>query len=160
MKFEESVRLAHKVTAMGEKNLDLSNYVRAYLIIAGAKGMIAHYGGPLSKAINGTQVLPILKKVQNIRPESPELLFGLGSFYLLAPKLAGGDLNSAGEYLKKTIEADPLFVDAYVRLAQFYKLKGDKEKYDFYINKAGEIDPQNELFLDIAKGRCNFICVE
>ena len=159
MKFDDAVKLAHKVQDQGMAKVDLSNYVRAILLIAGAKGMIAHYGGPLSKAINGTAVMPNLKKAQRIQPNSAGVTFGLGSFYFLAPKIVGGSKEKAEAYLKKTIELDPNFVDAYVRIAQLYKIKGDNAKYKDYLRKAGEIDPQNEILLDFLSGACKFICV-
>ena len=86
-------------------------------------------------------------------------MFGLGSFYLLAPAFAGGDINKAEEYLKKALAADPLFADVYVRLAQVYKLKGDKDNYRFYLEKAFKVDPENQLAVDIKSGKCKFICV-
>jgi len=159
MNFQESARLALKVIQQGRKNVDLSNYVRAYAMYAGAKGMIAHYGGPLSKAVNGLAVKPNLLKAQKLQPGSPAVLFGLGSYYFLAPVIAGGDKNKAEVFLKKSIEADPLFADSYVRLAQLYRIKGDEEKYNYYMSKVVEIDPQNVLFLDHKSGKCKFICV-
>lgn len=159
MDFNRAVKLAQKVLEHGQDKVDLSNYVRAYLMYAGAKGMIAHYGGPLSKIFNGTAVMPNLKKAQKLQPDSAGVLFGLGSFYLLAPALAGGDLNEAEAYLTKAVAADQLFADAYVRLAQLYRLKGDDNKYDFYLSRALTIDPKNELALDIKSGSCKFICV-
>lgn len=86
-------------------------------------------------------------------------MFGMGSFYLLAPAIAGGSLDKAEEYLKKAINTDPLFADSYVRIGQLYKLKGDNEKYEMYLNKAFEVDPLNELASDIKSGRCGFICI-
>jgi tetratricopeptide (TPR) repeat protein len=159
MDFEKSVQLARKVIGQGADNVDLSNYVRSYAMMAGAKGMIAHYGGPLSKAINGIAVMSNLRKAERLQPDSPGVLFGLGSFYLLAPGFAGGNVDKAGPYLEKAIKIDPGFSDAYVRLAQFYKLKRDNEKYQAYLNKALEIDPQSELALDIKNGNCKFICI-
>jgi tetratricopeptide (TPR) repeat protein len=157
--FENSVRLASKVVRQGRNNVDLSNYTRSLLIIAGAKGMLAHFGGPVSKVINGAGVFSTLKEAELLQPNSPGVLFGIGCFYLLAPPLIGGDKNKALEYLQRAVKADPLFADACVRLAQAYRLKGDKEKYELYLQKAREIDPQNELVLDIRSGRCGFICV-
>jgi len=157
--FNGSVRLAYKVIEQGRDKVDLSNYVRALLLVAGAKGMIAHYGGSLSKAINGTKVMPNLRKAKKLKPDSAGVTFGLGSYYLLAPALAGKDLVKAEEYLKRTIEIDPLFADAYVRLAQLYKLKGEKEKFQKYLSYAQDIDPGNELAQDIQSGECRFICV-
>ncbi|MDD5097251.1 MAG: hypothetical protein PHU59_02025 [Candidatus Omnitrophica bacterium] len=158
MDFEESVRLALKVIQQGRDKVDLSNYARAYSMYAGAKGMIAHYGGPFSKAVNGLAVKPNLDKAAKLQPDAAGVLFGLGSYYLLAPALAGGDKIKAEVYLKKAIAADPLFADIYVRLAQLYKIKGDKEKYGGYLAKALEIDPGNELALDTQSGKCKFIC--
>jgi tetratricopeptide (TPR) repeat protein len=157
--YDKSVALARQVIEMGQAQVDKSNYVRAYLLVAGGKGMIAHYGGPLSKVINGTAVLPYLKKAQALQPDAAGVLFGLGSFYLLAPSLAGGDRAKALEYLEKAVAADPYFADAYVRLAQVYKIKGDSSKYDLYMKRALEIDPGNALALDAQSKKCKFICV-
>jgi tetratricopeptide (TPR) repeat protein len=158
LELDEAVRLASKVINQGPGNVDLSNFVRAYLIYGGTKGLIAHRGGPLSKVINGTVVLSYLKKAQSLQPDSAGVLLGMGSFYLLAPTFAGGDLEKAQDYLGKAIAADPLSADAYARIAQLYMFKGDNQKYGEYLNKAQEIDPKSELTLDIKSGECKFVC--
>lgn len=156
--FNGSVKLAAQVARMGQGKVDRSNIVRAYLLLGGNKGMIAHYGGALSKMINGTQVLPYLKKAQALKPDDAGVLFGLGSFYFMAPALVGGDRVKALEYLERAVKVDPLFADAYVRLAQIYNMQGDKAKYKSYLTKALSIDPQNVLALDARAGKCKFIC--
>jgi Tfp pilus assembly protein PilF len=113
----------------------------------------------LSKIINGTQVLPNLKKAEGLQPDSSAVSFGLGSFYFLAPIIAGGNRQKAKEYLEKTIETDPLFADAYIRLAQLYKMLGDEKTSKDYLNKALDIDPQNTLVQDFRSGRCKFACI-
>ena len=158
-RFNEAVKLSLKVQRQGRERVDLSNLVRAYCIYAGAKGMIASNGGPLSKVINGTQVLPNLKKAEKLQPHSPAVLFGLGSFHFLAPGIIGGNLDKAIEYLKKAIEVDPLFADSYVRLAQVYKARGDRKSYNEYMSRALEIDPENDLARDEESGVCKFNCV-
>lgn len=158
MDFTGSVRLASKVIQQGQDKVDLSNYARAYAMYAGSKGMLAHYGGLFSKAIDGLAVKTNLDKAQKLQPDSPAVLFGLGSYYLLAPVIAGGNKNKAEEYLNKALEVDPFFADVYVRLAQLAKIRGEKEKYNSYMSKALELDPGNELALDTTSGRCKFIC--
>lgn len=158
LKLNDAVRLVSKVIGQGQENVDLSNYVRAYLIYGGTKGLIAHRGGPVSKLINGTVVLSYLKKAESLQPNGAGVLLGVGSYYLLAPSIAGGSLNKAEGYLKKAIVADPLLADAYVRLAQLYKFKGDNQKYELNIRKALEIEPKNELVIDIKSGECRFVC--
>lgn len=149
--YDEAVALGYKVLKMGRDAVDRSNYVRAYLIIAGAKGMIASGGGPISKLINGTQVLPLLKKARSLQPDSAGVEFGLGSFYLLAPGFAGGDLNKASEHLRKAIEIDPLFADAYVRLAQACQRRGDRDGFFSNLARARELDPLNFLLASVEK---------
>ncbi|MBD3271366.1 MAG: tetratricopeptide repeat protein [Elusimicrobia bacterium] len=156
---KETIRLAAHVIDLGRANVDLSNYVRAHLIVGGAKGMRAYYGGPIAKVIHGLPVKSYLNKAQELQPNNPGVYFGLGSYYLLSPGIAGGDLEKAEEYIRKAIDKDPLFADAYVRLAQVFKRKGNQEKFEEYIQKALDIDPDNELANDIQKGLCRFICV-
>lgn len=156
--FNEAARLALRVVGQGRQRVDLTNYTRAYLLYAGAKGMIAHYGGPISKIINGAAVFPALEAAQRLIPEYPGVYYGLGSFYLLAPEVIGKDLDKAKEYLEKAIKADPFFADAYVRLAQVYQLKGNEIDAQIYLNKALAVDSENELALDIKNGTCKFIC--
>ncbi|MCF7908287.1 MAG: tetratricopeptide repeat protein [Candidatus Omnitrophica bacterium] len=157
-KFNEAAKLALKVIKQGPEASDIDNFSRAYLIFAGSKGLIASKGGPLSKLINGTQVLPNLKRAEKLRPDAPEVLFGLGNFYFLAPGIAGGNLDKAQDYLKRCLKKDPSFADAYVRLAQVYKAKNNAEQYELYLKKAKAIDPLNELLNDELSGECKFNC--
>lgn len=158
--FQQTVRLAKKVIRMGRERVNDYTYARAYLILGGTKGMLAHFGGPLAKMINGPQILPHLKKAQAILPNAAGVDFGLGAYYLLAPAIGGGDVDKAREYLERAIEKDPLLADAYVRLAQVYKVKGDQEQFSHYLNKALEIDPRNILANDVKSQTCHFICFD
>lgn len=138
--------------------VDDGTAARAYVIYGLSKGMLAHYGGPLSKTIDGLASGSALKKAEKLRPGDPVVLFGVGSYYLLAPVVAGKDLGKAERYLKDAVTSDPLFVDAYVRLAQVYKAKGDMEKYRKHMEKALAIDPNSELAQDVDGGSCRFVC--
>ena len=157
--FKTTVELARKVIGQGRDAVDLSNYTRAYLLFAGGKGMLASTGGIFAKIGEGTQVLPNLKKAEKLQPDSPAVLFGLGSFYFLAPGIAGGNIDKAKGYLERAVSLDPLFADAYVRLAQVYRAKGDSQKFEEFLSRALEIDPQNTLAGDARSKTCKFICV-
>ncbi len=159
MDFAKAAGYAHQVTELGAKNVDKPNFVRAYGLYAASKGMMAHYGGMIAKISNGYAVIKHLSQARNIDPDSPTVNFGFGAYYMLIPKLLGRDLDKAEEFLNKAIAKDPLFPDPYVRLAQIYKERKDEAKYEFYLNKALELDPQNELALDAKTGACKFICV-
>ena len=83
MSFEDTVKLMLSVIKQGKDNVDKTNFVRAHCLYAGAKGMIAHYGGPLSKAVNGAAVMRHLRIAQDIQPDNIAVFFGMGSYYLL-----------------------------------------------------------------------------
>lgn len=159
LNFKEAIKLSEKVLRQGRDKVDIRNYARAYLIIGGSRGMLARRGGPLAKVFNGVQALPNLKKAEALQPNSAAVLYGLGSFYFLAPPLAGGDRNKAKDYLQRAIKADPLLADAYVRLAQVHKNNRDVPKARELLKKALEIDPNNALALDAISNKCKFACV-
>lgn len=158
-KFDASIVLTGKVINHQSENVDKANFLRAHGLYAAAKGMIAHYGGPVSKAINGAGVWKHLGIIQELAPDSAVVNFGLGSYYMLIPVAFNRDLDKAKAYLEKAINKDPLFPDPYVRLAQIYQYEGDKKKYEENIVKALALDPKNELALDIKIGTCKFICL-
>lgn len=157
--FKKTINLAVTVTRQGKRNVDVSNYTISFLLRAAANGMRAYHGGPMAKVMYGLGVLPTLRKAQRLQPESPAVLFGLGSFYFLSPSIAGGNRQKALKYFKRTIEIDPFFTDAYVRLAQYYRLTGDEEQYRAYLGKATHIDSKNILLNDFTGGECYFGCV-
>lgn len=158
MDFEGAIRLGKKVLAAGPSRADKTSITAAYLIVGDSKGMLAYYGGPVAKAVHGIAVAGYLRAAEKLQPGTAAVDFSIGSYYLLAPPAAGRDMNKAEEYLKRSIASDPRFADAYVRLAQVYRMKSDMDRYREYLNKALEIDPENELGLDIRSGRCKFVC--
>ncbi len=143
--YGRSIALASKVIRQGRQKVDLTNYTRAYLTIGGAKAMLADEGGIFSKLFQGTQILGYLKKAQELQPHSAGVLFGLGSFYALAPGIAGGDAEKGLALLKETIEVDPRFADAYARLAQIYYRRNEKDLARKYLADAQRLDPLNPL---------------
>ncbi len=157
--FKGCVELARKVIDQGKDAVDPTNYTRAYLLFAGGQGMLANSGGVLAKVLEGSQVLPSLKKAEQLQPDSPAVLFGLGSYYLMAPGIAGGNIDKAKSCLEKAVGIDPFFADAYVRLAQVYKVKGDNKKFQENLNRALEIEPQNALAKDANSKNYKFICI-
>lgn len=159
-RFEEAAGFAAEVISRGSKKTDSVHYSRAYVLYGGSKGMVAFYGGLISKLVNGPKVLSWIRKAEQLRSNNSAAWWGYGSYYLLAPKAVGGNINKAQMYLERTIAAEPLFPDPYVRLAQVYLVRGDRKNYQRYLEKALELDPQNELALDIKTNTCNFVCVE
>ncbi|MBU1043098.1 MAG: tetratricopeptide repeat protein [Candidatus Omnitrophica bacterium] len=158
--YDQAAKLSDRIIRRGKKLADRHTLTRAYLIFAGSKGMIAYNGGLLSAFINGSPVFTNLKRARTLMPDSPEVYYGLGCFYFLAPGAYGGNIDKAKEYLEQAIALDPQIIDAYVRLAQIYKFHGDIDKFDYYLNLALSKEPQNFLANDVKSNTCNFICLE
>ncbi len=95
------------------------------------------------------QVFDFAKKAKEINPKLPEVYLGLGCYYLLAPKVAGGNIERAIEELQCALQIAPEFCTACARLAQAYKKKGDLDKYNSYFKRAKELDPGNEVVKEL-----------
>ena len=148
-RYRECLRLVEQVVHLGRERVDLSNYVRALALVGGAKGGLADQGGPVAKLRYGTQVKSYLSEAQQLQPDSLAVLIGMGSFYVMAPPLIGGDLDEGIEYLRRAIAEDPRAAVAYARLAQAYHKKGDQAAFRSYLEKALEIDSQDEIALEL-----------
>jgi tetratricopeptide (TPR) repeat protein len=157
-RFHDAANFALIIVRREIGEIDTTTYARAHLIYAGAKGMIAHFGGPMSRLLNGFVVMPTLHDAQNLKPDSPEVLYGFGCYYLLAPRGMGKNIRLAKYYLERVVDDEPLFSDGFARLAQVYKMNGDLRKYNELLDAALELDPQSELALDIKNNTCRFIC--
>ncbi|HQP10674.1 MAG TPA: hypothetical protein PKV41_04750 [Candidatus Omnitrophota bacterium] len=158
--WEEMIRLSAKVIRKGKDHCDRLSFAKAHAFFGAAKGMLFYFGGPWAKLKNGYASVRHLKIVEKLVPGSDIYYFSWGNYLAVSPKAFGGNLDKAQEYFLKTIALKPHFADAYARLAQVYRKKGDKKLYEEYLAKALAIDGQNELALDIKTGACHYICLE
>lgn len=148
-KFSQALKILKQV--LRQPGLGKEDKALAYVFIGSINAKRASSGGFLSKVSYGTRVKGFFEKARDIAPDLPEAHLGLGTFYLLAPRIAGGNLDKAVKELEYTVTLAPDFATANVRLAQAYKKKGDFEKYNFYLKRARELDPENEILKQIEK---------
>jgi len=146
-KFQDALKLLSLATRSAD--LDKENLALAYLIMGSINAKKASQGGIFSKLAYGMRVRGFFEKAKDIAPDMSEAHLGLGSFYLLAPKIVGGDVDKAVEELECAVKLTPDFASANARLAQAYRQKGNSRKYDFYIKRAKELDPGNEIVKEI-----------
>lgn len=145
--FREALALLKQ--ALSFPDLDRENKAMVYMLIGSVNAKRAKQGGFLSKVAYGTRILGYFEKARSFAPELPEVRLGLGSFYLLAPKIAGGNIDLAIEELEYAVKLTPDFATANARLAQAYRQKGDIQKYEIYIRRAKQLDPHNEVVREI-----------
>ncbi len=138
---------------LSQPKLDKENKAIAYMLIGSIHANLAGKGGLLSKITYGTRIGGNFEKAKRLAPELSEVRMALGTFYLLAPKIIGGNLDKAQEELECAVKLTPDFATANARLAQVYKLKNDLENYEFYFRRAEELDSENEVLKELAESK-------
>jgi tetratricopeptide (TPR) repeat protein len=128
--------------------LQKDNLALAYMMLGSINARRVSKSWFLGKIKYGAQIRRYLLKAGELAPDLPEAHMTLGSFYLLAPKIIGGDLDKAILELNTAVSLAPDFATACARLAQAYKKKGNLESYNFYLQRAKELDPENEVLYE------------
>ena len=148
---EDNLNIALKLIrkALGEKGLDRESRALAYMMLGSVNSRRSAKGKFFSKIKYGTRIKGYFLKAKELAPHLPEVHLGLGTFYLKAPAIVGGNLDKAVQELETAVRIAPDFATANARLAQAYQKKGDLEKYNFYIKRAKELDPQNEVLKEL-----------
>ncbi|MBU3958344.1 MAG: tetratricopeptide repeat protein [Candidatus Omnitrophica bacterium] len=146
-KFEEASGILQEV--LGQPDLDRENKALVYMLMGSINAKKASLGGFLYKVAYGTRVGGFFVKAKTLAPDLSEVRLGLGTFYLLAPRIVGGNIDKAIQELEYAVKLTPDFATVNARLAQAYKKKGDVDKFNLYILKAEELDPENEALREI-----------
>lgn len=146
-RFKDALRILS--TVLRQPDLDRENQALGLLLIGAVNAKRSSQGGVLGKVVYGMRIKSYFDKAKSLAPDLTEVRLGLGSFYLLAPKIAGGSVDAAIEELEYAVKLAPAFATANARLAQAYRMKGDLEKSEVYRKRAEELDPENEALREI-----------
>ena len=146
-KFKAALEILKQV--LGQPDLDRENKALAYMLMGSINARKSSLGGLFCKIVYGTRVKGYFQKAKKLAPDLSEVRLGLGSFYLLAPAIAGGDVDQAIKELEYAVKLAPDFATANARLAQAYKKKGNLKKYNFYIQRVRKLDPENEVLKEL-----------
>ncbi|MCM8795723.1 MAG: tetratricopeptide repeat protein [Candidatus Omnitrophica bacterium] len=130
------------------ETLDKENKALVYMLM-GCIHTKKSKSGPFCKIIYGLNIKRYFLKAKELAPDLAEVYLGLGTFYLLAPKFAGGDIDKAIVELECAVRLAPEFATANARLAQAYKKKNDWVKFNFYLTRTKELDPENEVLKEL-----------
>lgn len=146
-KLDEAQSLIEKVL----KNTceDSEDYALALMMLGTINSRRSAKSWFFGKIAYGAQIKGHFLKAKEIAPDLPEVHLGLGTFYLLAPAIFGGNIDKAKEELELAVEIAPTFATANARLAQVYLRKGNIERYSFYLKRTRSLDPENEVLKEI-----------
>lgn len=146
-RIEEALKLTKQ--ALRSKSLSKENKAMAFMMLGAINSKRSSRGLLVNKLLYGTQIKSFFLKAIKIDPQLAEAHLGLGTFYLKAPAIAGGNLDKAIEELATALRLAPDFATATARLAQAYKKKGDLDNYKIYLQRAEELDPGNEALEEL-----------
>jgi len=155
--FHQAHALARRLIGK-KKDLSKYHYMASLVLAAGARGFTAPRNWLLAIPAY-FEVTGHFREAKRLMPESAEVLYGLGCFHLLTPSFVGGDIDLAISMLEKSRRLTPLNTQVYVRLAQAYRAKNDESAYRKNIDRAHEIDAQDELLADYLSGEKGFLDV-
>jgi len=157
---KDFIRSYRTASQMIEKKNELSrfHFTVSLMIAAGSKGIITR-NNPLKAIPAYFEVNGYLKAAQKTMPDSAEVFYAVGSYHLLTPAIAGGNLDKAIFLLEKSRQLTPLNPAVYIRLAQAYRAKGFPAVSQKYLSQAIELDPRDDLLLDDVSGEKVFLDV-
>jgi tetratricopeptide (TPR) repeat protein len=147
-KFDDASKILKQL--LSRPDLSLEDRAIVYMLM-GSINAKKSLGGLFYKIAYGTRIKGHFEKALVLAPDLAEVRLGLGTFYLLAPGIAGGNIDKAILELEYAVKLTPDFATANARLAQAYKKKGDLEKYNFYLQRAKELDPGNEVVEEVLR---------
>lgn len=133
------------------KSLDRENRALAYLTLGAINSWRATHGWPINMIQYGTQIKCYFQRAEEICPDLAETHLGMGTFFLKAPAVIGGNIDNAIKELELAIKIAPNFASANARLAQAYQKIGLEDEFSYYFNKAKKLDPQNEVLKEITE---------
>ena len=144
---KDALKLVNR--ALVSSRSDKENQALAYVMLGTINASRAARGGFFSKITYGLRIKGYFLKASKLAPDLPEAHLAIGTFYLSAPKIMGGNLDLAIQELEQAVHIAAGFATANARLAYAYRTKGNLEKYNYYLKRARELDPQNEVIREI-----------
>ena len=147
-KLDQALKIINKVLKLKDKSISRENRGMAYMVL-GSINSRRSTGGLLSKVAYGTQIKGNLLKAKELAPDCAEVHLALGTFYLKAPGIVGGNIDEALKELEIADKLAPNFSTVQGRLAQVYQKLGNKEKFEYYLKRTKELDMRNETLTEI-----------
>lgn len=101
----DAIALCREV--LGRRDAPREALAKARVVLIGAEASEAYGHGLVSLIHYAFGVLPALKEAASTDPQSPEVHFALGRYYLHAPAFLGGDARKAASELDLARRLDP-----------------------------------------------------
>lgn len=120
--YREGYDLAQQAVAADDSNAD------AHFALFATMGRVMLADGVTLNPFSLVRVNRELERALELNPQHSDALAAKGGLYRQLPRLLGGNLSKAEQYLQRSIELDPNAVGARIELALTYQEMGEAEK--------------------------------
>jgi tetratricopeptide (TPR) repeat protein len=131
--YREGLALARQAVAIEETNAD------AHFAIFANMGRVMLLEGVTANPLSLFTVNRELDRVLEINPNHSDALGAKGGMYRQLPRLLGGSLTKAEDYLQRAIKNDPNAVGARIELAETYRDMGQPQRGMPLLHEAAEL---------------------
>jgi tetratricopeptide (TPR) repeat protein len=131
--YREGLDLATRAVAIDDKSAN------AHFAVFANNGRILMGEGVTANPLNLLTVNRELDRVLELNPNHTDALAARGGMYRQLPRLLGGSLDKAEQYLSRAVELDPNAVGARIELAQTYRDMGRPERAVPLLEKAAQL---------------------
>lgn len=122
---------------------------------AASLGKWARLNGIFSSLSYKSEILAMIKKVENLKPDffHSSVPRYWGGFYAVAPSIAGGDMKKSKKKFHEAMEKSPEYLGTKVLYAELYLVKdGDRKEFKKQLeqviaspNGPKELEPENRM---------------
>ena len=131
--FREGLALAERAVAADDRNAD------AHFAVFANNGRIQLEKGAVPNPFNLIETNRELDRALQLNPNHVDALISKGGIYRQLPRLLGGSLKKAEEYLTRAIELDANAVGGRIELAQTYRDMGQPARAIPLLETASEV---------------------
>ncbi|OGP56137.1 MAG: hypothetical protein A2V67_05120 [Deltaproteobacteria bacterium RBG_13_61_14] len=136
--FEEAQAAANRAASLLPSNGQVHALLgRLYQVEAA----LHPFSSLVSTVTGESAVVSEYRRALELDPDNLEAEIGLGSYYLFAPKVAGGNRERAIKHFRRAVKLDPQDPEALTWLAVAYRESGDWEGARQSLDRALALDP-------------------
>lgn len=143
--YREGLRYAQAAVSADEENAD------AHFAAFANRGRIMELEGAIASFFNLRVLKRELNRTLELNPNHADALAAKGRMLRKLPRVLGGNLEEAAQYLRRAIDLDRNAVSARIELAEIYRDLGHPEVGIPYLENAAEIARRDGKFDRLAE---------
>jgi len=145
--YREGRDLAVRAIAANEANAD------AHYALFANTGRLMQLERTIANPLKIITLNRALDRALELNPNDADALAAKGGMYRQLPRLLGGSLTKAAEYLSRAVALDPDAVGWRIQLAETYRDLGDAKRGVAYLQEAARLAERDGKYQQLAEAR-------